>query len=122
MSFVEENAGAAKDESQHAKKEPVGAGRIRLDALTIAGLTGTPAGNSTKSSFFGPGHRGAAESPSAGSDATLGSIQDSACSDDQVCWFLRPAEASRAAPPLALAGMFVGRQATNDHLLPHFHV
>lgn len=86
VSFVEENAGAAKDEFHHAKKEPLGAGRLRLDALTIAGLTGTPAGNSSR--FFGPGARDAAESPSAGSDATLDSIQDSACGDDQVCWFL----------------------------------
>lgn len=99
MSFVEQNARMAKEEFQHPKQEPDEAGRLRLDALTIAGLTGTPhQGNSSYSSsrFFGSGTgaraagSGARASPGSpsGSDATLGSIQDSACGDGEVCWLL----------------------------------
>ncbi|CAN0376369.1 unnamed protein product, partial [Ectocarpus sp. 12 AP-2014] len=50
---------------------------MRLDALTIAGLTGTPhrggGGGFARREMAAPG------SPAAGSDATLSSIQDSSC-------------------------------------------
>lgn len=86
LSFVEENAGTARAELQYAEEGPTGAGRLRLDALTIAGLTGTPAA-ANNGRFFARG-AGPADSPM-GSDATLGSIQDSACGDDEVCCFGR---------------------------------
>ncbi|CAN0380024.1 unnamed protein product, partial [Ectocarpus sp. 13 AM-2016] len=50
---------------------------MRLDALTIAGLTGTPHGGG--GGGFAWREMAAPSSPAAGSDATLSSIQDSSC-------------------------------------------
>lgn len=80
----------AKNEVLYAKQGPAGAGSLRLDALTIAGLTGThtPHAGRAVASFFGTaaGAAAAAASPQspAGSDDTLGSIQDSSIGDE-VC-------------------------------------
>ncbi|CAN0134151.1 unnamed protein product [Ectocarpus sp. 6 AP-2014] len=53
---------------------------MRLDALTIAGLTGTPHGGG--GGGFAGREMAAPGSPAAGSDATLSSIQDSSCGGD----------------------------------------
>lgn len=83
------NTGKAKNEVQHAKQGPTESGRLRLDALTIAGLTGTPhhggAAAAAAARFFGKaaGTSASPRSPT-GSDDTLGSIQDSSVGDE-VC-------------------------------------
>lgn len=75
----------AKNDFQDARQVQIGAGKLRLDALTIAGLTGTPHDGGTAARFFGftGGAPASAQSP-AGSDDTLGSIQDSSVGD-KVC-------------------------------------
>eukprot|EP00903_Cladosiphon_okamuranus_P008903 g8522.t1 len=79
------NAGMAKNKVQHAKQGPTEASRLRLDALTIAGLTGTPYhGGASAARFFvhkAPGTSATPRSPT-GSEDTIDSIQDSSVGDE----------------------------------------
>lgn len=84
---LNDHASSAKNEVLRAEQRPVGAGRLRLDALTIAGLTGTPHNGGDTARFFGTAAEGASaspRSPAAGSDDTLCSIQDSSVAEE-VC-------------------------------------